>query len=156
MVFHGGGGTGAFDNHGGHASFGPDPRSDFNMVNMVLLGFPKKSGIRQRTGTPSRNPMPKCLTSKSHPMSWSNEAETAPRPKKPGRGRPPRRGPLLPKPTDMLAKKRLRRTKIKLYQPSNFYLRITSVICRLYLAPECEVKVVVVEHLRDDSPSRSA
>lgn len=72
----------------------------------------------------------------------------APRPKKPGRGRPPRRGPMLPKPVEMLARKGLRRTKINLYQQSSFHVRITSVICRLYLAPEREVKVVVVEHLR--------
>lgn len=71
-----------------------------------------------------------------------------PRPKKPGRGRPPRRGPMLPKPTEMLASKGLRRAKINLYSQSSFYVRITSVICRLYLAPEREVKVVAVEHLR--------
>ena len=71
-----------------------------------------------------------------------------PRPKKPGRGRPPRRGPMLPKPTEMLAKKGLRRAKINLYSQSSFHVRITSVICRLYLAPEREVKVVAVEHLR--------
>jgi hypothetical protein len=71
-----------------------------------------------------------------------------PRPKKPGRGRPPRRGPMLPKPTEMLAKKGLRRAKISLYSQSSFHVRITSVKCRLYLAPEREVKVVAVEHLR--------
>lgn len=71
-----------------------------------------------------------------------------PAPKKPGRGRPPRRGPMLPKPLEMLAQKGLRRTKIELYQHSSFHVRITSVVCRLYLAPEREVKVVAVEHLR--------
>ncbi|QDV23650.1 IS701 family transposase [Aureliella helgolandensis] len=71
-----------------------------------------------------------------------------PRPKKPGRGRPPRRGPVLPKPTEMLATKGLRRTTINLYSQSSFHVRITSVVCRLYLAPEREVKVVAVEHLR--------
>jgi hypothetical protein len=71
-----------------------------------------------------------------------------PGPKKPGRGRPARRGKRLPKPEAMLAKKGLRRTKIKSYHDSTFHVRIVSVISRLYLAPEREVKVVVVEHLR--------
>jgi hypothetical protein len=71
-----------------------------------------------------------------------------PRAKKPGRGRPPRRGPMLAKPQEMIAQKGLRRAKIQLYQQSSFSVRITSMICRLYLAPEREVKVVVVEHLR--------
>jgi hypothetical protein len=71
-----------------------------------------------------------------------------PPPKKPGRGRPPRRGAKLPQPIKMLAVKGLRRAKINLYSRSSFHVRITSVVCRLYLAPEREVKVVAVEHLR--------
>lgn len=71
-----------------------------------------------------------------------------PRPKKPGRGRPPRRGPMLPKPSEMLAAKPLRRVTLHLYRESCFHVRITSVVCRFYLAPEREVKVVAVEHLR--------
>lgn len=63
------------------------------------------------------------------------------------RGRPPRRGKLLPKPTEMLAAKRLRRVQLKLYQNTTYKVRITSVICRLYLAPERTVKVVAIEHL---------
>ncbi|MEM6365505.1 MAG: transposase, partial [Planctomycetota bacterium] len=71
-----------------------------------------------------------------------------PGPTKPGRGRPPRRGPMLPKPIEMLQVKGLRRAEIKLYSQSSYRVRITSIVCRLYLAPEREVKVVVVEHLR--------
>ncbi len=71
-----------------------------------------------------------------------------PPPKKPGRGRPPRRGAKLPQPIEMLAVKGLRRAKINLYSRSSFFVRITSVVCRLYLASEREVKVVAVEHLR--------
>lgn len=71
-----------------------------------------------------------------------------PSPKKPGPGRPPRRGQMLPKPIEMLSQKGVRRTKVELYSQSSFYVRIASVVCRLYLAPERVIKVVVVEHLR--------
>lgn len=64
------------------------------------------------------------------------------------RGRPARRGRMLPKPLEMLREKGLRRLTIKLYQNTTYHVRITSVVCRLYLAPEREVKVVVIEHLR--------
>jgi hypothetical protein len=64
------------------------------------------------------------------------------------RGRPARRGSVLPKPSEMIAAKGLRRLKLKLYRNTNYHVRVTSVICRLYLAPEREVKVVVIEHLR--------
>jgi hypothetical protein len=64
------------------------------------------------------------------------------------RGRPPRRGKRLPKPIEMLAAKGLRRLQLKLYQNTTYKVRITSIICRLYLAPERAVKVVAIEHLR--------
>ena len=63
------------------------------------------------------------------------------------RGRPPRRGKRLPNPIEMLAAKGLRRVQLKLYQNTTYKVRITSVICRLYLAPERGVKVVAIEHL---------
>lgn len=64
------------------------------------------------------------------------------------RGRPPRRGKALAKPIEMLAEKGLRRVSMKLYQNTTYQVRITSVVCRLYLAPDREVKVVAIEHLR--------
>jgi hypothetical protein len=64
------------------------------------------------------------------------------------RGRPPRRGKRLPKPSEMLDVKGLRRVQLKLYQNTTYQVRITSVVCRLYLAPERDVKVVAIEHLR--------
>lgn len=63
------------------------------------------------------------------------------------RGRPACRGKLLPNPSEMIAKKGLRHVTLKLYQNTTYKVRITSVVCRLYLAPEREVKVVVIEHL---------
>lgn len=63
------------------------------------------------------------------------------------RGRPRIRGKQLPKPIEMLADQGLRRRKLKLYEKSTFHVRIISVVCRLYLAPEREVKVVAIEHL---------
>lgn len=72
----------------------------------------------------------------------------APPPKTGKRGRPARRGKVLAKPSEMLAEKGLRRVSMKLYQNTTYHVRITSVICRLYLAPEREVKVVAIEHLR--------
>jgi hypothetical protein len=48
----------------------------------------------------------------------------------------------------MLAAKGLRRLQLKLYQNTTYKVRITSIICRLYLAPERAVKVVAIEHLR--------
>ncbi len=63
------------------------------------------------------------------------------------RGRPARRGKMLPKPTEMLAAKGLRRITMKLYQNTTYKVRITSCECRLYLAPERKVKVVAIEHL---------
>jgi hypothetical protein len=63
------------------------------------------------------------------------------------RGRPSRRGKRLPKPIEMLAVKGLRRIQLKLYQNTTYKVRITSVVCRLYLAPDREVKIVAIEHL---------
>jgi hypothetical protein len=63
------------------------------------------------------------------------------------RGRPPRRGAMLPKPIEMLQAKGLRRAKVQLYQNTIYDVHITSVICRLYLAPERPIKVVAIKHL---------
>jgi DDE superfamily endonuclease len=72
----------------------------------------------------------------------------APPPRTGKRGRPCRRGKLLPNPQQMLNETGLRRLKLKLYQNTIYSIRITSVVCRLYLAPERAVKVVAIEHLR--------
>jgi hypothetical protein len=71
----------------------------------------------------------------------------APPKKSAGRGRPRRRGAMLPKPTEMLQVKGLRRLTLKLYQNTTYRIRITSIVCRQYLAPERPVKVVAIEHL---------
>lgn len=69
-------------------------------------------------------------------------------PKTGRRGRPRRRGKLLPNPSEMLDAKGLARRTLKLYQNTTCKVRIASVVCRLYLAPERAVKVVAVEHLK--------
>jgi hypothetical protein len=63
------------------------------------------------------------------------------------RGRPRRRGQKLPNPRQMLEVKGLKRLTLKLYQNTTYKVRISSVICRLYLAPERPVKVVAIDHL---------
>jgi hypothetical protein len=62
------------------------------------------------------------------------------------RGRPRRRGAALPNPKEMLAVKGLRNLKLKLYQNTTYKVRITSKICRMFLAPERAIKVVAIEH----------
>lgn len=64
------------------------------------------------------------------------------------RGRPCRRGKPLPKPSEMLQQKGLRRMSLKLYQHSNYYVRVATCQCRMYLAPERPIYVVAIEHLR--------
>lgn len=64
------------------------------------------------------------------------------------RGRPQVRGKRLPTPEQLLQRKGLANRSIRLYQQTTYHVRITSLLCRLYLAPGREVKVVVTEHLR--------
>ena len=91
-----------------------------------------------------RIPGPMHVTGRLKANARLNEAP----PKKTGkRGRPRRRGRKLPKPSEMLEVKGLRRLTLKLYQNTTYKIRITSVVCRMYLAPERPVKVVAIEHL---------
>lgn len=71
-----------------------------------------------------------------------------PPPRSGKRGRPRLRGERLPNPSEMLKTKGLRRRTLKLYQNTTYKVRIASAVCRLYLAPAREVKVVAIEHLR--------
>lgn len=64
------------------------------------------------------------------------------------KGRPRRRGAALPNPAQMLAAKGLRHVRLKMYANTSYHVRITSQVCRLHLAAEREVKVVVIKHLR--------
>jgi hypothetical protein len=73
----------------------------------------------------------------------------APPPVRTGRrGRPNRRGQLLPKPSQMLEQQGLRRLNLSLYQHSKYYVRVATCECRMYLAPERPIYVVAIEHLR--------
>lgn len=64
------------------------------------------------------------------------------------KGRPRKRGERLPSPKEMLAQSGLRRTTLKLYQGRPYRVRVAEQVARFYAAPEREVKIVAVEHLR--------
>lgn len=63
-------------------------------------------------------------------------------------GRPRKRGPALPKPEDLLRQGKLRRMKVRLYDDSEYYVRVAVQTGRFYKAPNRDVLVIVVEHLR--------
>ena len=74
--------------------------------------------------------------------------EPAP-PREPGqRGRPRVRGERLPTPDEMLDEKGLRRMELKLYDNSEYKVRLAEQKGVLFKAPKREVKVVAIEHLR--------
>ena len=64
------------------------------------------------------------------------------------RGRPRVRGERLPSPTELLDEKGLRRVELQLYQNTTYKMRVSEQTGCLYKAPQREVKVVAVEHLR--------
>lgn len=69
--------------------------------------------------------------------------------RKPGqRGRTRVRGERLPTPTEMLDAKGLRRVDLKLYENTQYRMRVAEQSGCLYNAPLRQVKVVAVEHLR--------
>ena len=73
----------------------------------------------------------------------------APGPRPPGkRGRNRIRGERLPTPQQMLQEKGLRRLTLKLYEGSTYHVRVATQIGRFYKAPDREVLIVAVEHLR--------
>lgn len=72
-----------------------------------------------------------------------------PKPRQPGSpGRTARRGQPLPKPEQMLRRNGLRRMTMKLYDSSEYYVRVATQAGRFYKAPDRDVLVIAVEHLR--------
>ena len=64
------------------------------------------------------------------------------------RGRPRVRGDRLPTPDEMLDEKGLRRLKLKLYDNTEYHVRVAEQCGCLFKAPTRQVKVVAIEHLR--------
>jgi hypothetical protein len=63
-------------------------------------------------------------------------------------GRPRKRGARLPTPTEMLRAKGLKRMKLKLYDGPAYHIRVATRVGRFFKAPERDVLVIAVEHLR--------
>ena len=73
----------------------------------------------------------------------------APPPRRAGQlGRPRRRGARLPSPREMLNQHGLKRMTLKLFAGRAYQFRVATQVCRFYKAPEREVLVIAVEHLR--------
>jgi hypothetical protein len=64
------------------------------------------------------------------------------------RGRPRKRGEQLPAPIDLLATNRLRHLTLQLYSGRAYKMRVTQQVGRFHKAPDRDVKVVIVDHLR--------
>ena len=69
-------------------------------------------------------------------------------PRKEGRGRPRVRGERLDTPDEMLDAKGLRRLDLKLYDNTEYKVRMAQQTGFLYNAPTRQVKVVAIEHQR--------
>lgn len=69
-------------------------------------------------------------------------------PRQPGRGRPRVRGERLQTPDELLDAKGLRRLLLKLYESTQYKVRIAEQVGCLFKAPNRKVKVVAIEHLR--------
>lgn len=65
-----------------------------------------------------------------------------------GRGRPRVRGKRLDNPEQMLDAKGLRRMTLKLYESTEYKVRVAEQVGCLFKAPGRKVKVVALEHLR--------
>lgn len=63
-------------------------------------------------------------------------------------GRPRRRGERMATPEQMLEQKRLPRLSIRLYHGSNYVMRVATARGCFYKAPERQVLVIAVEHLK--------
>lgn len=74
--------------------------------------------------------------------------EAPPKRRQGQRGRPRVRGDRLPKPMEMLQQKGLRRMTLKLYEGSTYHFRVATQVGCFHKAPDREVRVIVVEHLR--------
>lgn len=70
-------------------------------------------------------------------------------PRLPGQtGRPRVRGERLPTPHEMLKCKGLKRLTLKLFAGRAYHIRMATQVCRFFKAPERDVLVIAVEHLR--------
>lgn len=70
-------------------------------------------------------------------------------PRLPGQnGRPRRRGERLPTPQEMLQHKGLPRLTLKLFAGRAYHVRVATQVCRFFKAPDRDVLVIAVEHLR--------
>ena len=79
----------------------------------------------------------------------SNSRIHAPAPeRKEGRGRPRVRGERLDTPDEMLDAKGLRRVELKLYDSTEYKVRLAEQTGFLFKAPKRAVKVVAIEHQR--------
>lgn len=73
----------------------------------------------------------------------------APPPRRPGQpGRPRKRGRRLPTPAEMLKANGLRRLSLRLYEGTTYRVRMARQTGRFYKAPDREVTVIAIEHLR--------
>jgi hypothetical protein len=73
----------------------------------------------------------------------------APRERRPGQpGRPRLRGERLPTPREMLQQKGRPRMVLKLFHGRASHLRVATQVCRFFKAPDRDVRVIAVEHLR--------
>lgn len=73
----------------------------------------------------------------------------APPPRRVGQtGRPRRRGARLPSPREMLKREGLNRMTLKLFAGRAYQFRVATQVCRFYKAPERDVLVIAVQHLR--------
>jgi len=71
-------------------------------------------------------------------------------PRIPGQnGRPRVRGERLPTPRQLLQQTGLRRLRLKLFSGRTYHVRVATQVCRFFKAPERDVLVIAVEHLRD-------
>lgn len=70
-------------------------------------------------------------------------------PRLPGQtGRPRVRGERLPTPQEMLQRKGLQRLTLKLFTGRAYRVRVATQVCRFFKAPDRDVLVIAVEHLR--------
>ena len=72
-----------------------------------------------------------------------------PKPRRPGQtGRPRLRGDRLPTPREMLRETGLKRLTLQLFAGRSYHLRVATQVGRFFKAPDREVLVIAVEHLR--------
>jgi len=79
----------------------------------------------------------------------SSRLHEPPAPRLPGQtGRTRVRGDRLPTPQEMLQQKRLQRLTLKLFAGRAYHVRVATQVCRFFKAPDRDVLVIAVQHLR--------